>query len=159
MGSFVARTCVVPAGERRRRWKMGQLDGHWYCLDCWAEYTDRPVEEMPEYLGWAVRDAKRTQHQQHQQRAPHRIGRDDDRSSNPSLQTRLISCDFRGCMKPCRGVGSGCFVTETLPACAERRALWENESLDMTFYCQRYYERSRGGGCAGKSPITAAPQH
>ena len=41
--------------------------------------------------------------------------------------------------------GVGYFVTETLPACEERQALWENESLDMTFYCQRYYERSRGG--------------
>ena len=105
-GSFVARTCAVSAGERRRLWDMGQLDGHWYCLECWAEYADLPVQEMPEYLGWADRDAKRVQYVQHHNRIPKSIGHDDERFSNKCLQTRLIFCDFPGCLRACRGVQS-----------------------------------------------------
>ena len=143
-GSFVKRTCAVSAGERRRLWAMGQLDGHWYCLECWAVYAGRPLEEMSEYLGWAGRDAKRMQYVQHHKRRPHSIGHDDERFSNPSLQARLIFCDFPRCMKPCKGVQSGYFLTAKLPAHAERQALWESGDLDLTFYCQRHYEEVKG---------------
>ena len=143
-GSFVARTCAVSAGERRRLWAMGQLDGHWYCLECWAEYADRPVQEMPEYLGWADRDAKRVQYVQHHNRIPKSIGHDDERFSNKCLQTRLIFCDFPRCMKPCKGVQSGYFLTANLPVRSQRQALWESGSLDMRFYCQPHYEEVTG---------------
>ena len=115
-----------------------------YSLECWAEYADRPVQEMPEYLGWADRDAKRMQYVQHHKRKPHSIDRADQRFSNPSVHTRVIFCDFPRCMKPCKGVQSGYFLTAKLPAHAERQALWESGSLDMTFYCQRHYEEVTG---------------
>ena len=143
-GSFVKRTCAVSAGERRRLWAMGQLDGHWYCLECWAVYAGRPLEEMSEYLGWAGRDAKRMQYVQHHNRRPQSIAHDDERFSNPSLQTRLIFCDYPRCMKPCKGVQSGYFLTANLPARSQRQALWESGSLDMRFYCQRHYEEVTG---------------
>ena len=143
-GSFVARTCAVPAGERWRLWDMGQLDGHWYCLECWAKYADLPVQVMPEYLGWAERDAKRVQYVQRRNRRPRKIHNDDERFSNKCLQTRLIFCDFPRCMKPCKGVQSGYFLTAKLPAHAERQALWESGDLDLTFYCQRHYEEVKG---------------
>ena len=143
-GSFVARTCAVPAGDRRRLWAMGQLDGRWYCLDCWADHAGRPVKEMSEYLGWTGRDAKWIQYLQRLQRKPHRIDRADQRFSNPSLQTRLIFCDFPRCMKPCKGVQSGYFLTAKLPALSQRQALWESGSLDMTFYCSSHYQEVMG---------------
>ena len=87
-----------------------------YSLECWAEYADRPVQEMPEYLGWADRDAKRMQYVQHHKRKPHSIDRADQRFSNPSVHTRVIFCDFPRCMKPCKGVLSGYFLTANLPA-------------------------------------------
>ena len=52
VGDFVARTRAVPVAERYSLWDAGLLDAHWYCVDCWAEYLCRPVEEMPELLGW-----------------------------------------------------------------------------------------------------------
>ena len=143
-GSFVRRTCAVPAGERWRLWDMGQLDGHWYCLECWAKYADLPVQVMPEYLGWADRDAKRVQYVQRRNRRPRNIHNDDERFSNKCLQTRLIFCDFPRCMKPCKGVQSGYFLTAKLPAHAERQALWESGDLDLTFYCQRHYQQVMG---------------
>ena len=115
-----------------------------YSLECWAEYADRPVQEMPEYLGWADRDAKRVQYVQHHNRIPKRIGHADERFSNKCLQTRLIFCDFPRCMKRCKGVQSGYFLTAKLPAHAERQALWESGSLDMTFYCSNHYEEVMG---------------
>ena len=102
------------------------------------------MEKTPEYLGWTARDAKRKQYQQQQQRTPHRIGHDDERFSNRSLQKRLIFCDYHRCLKRCRGVGAGYFVTEKLPAFEERQALWENGSLNMTFYCQHHYQQTMG---------------
>ena len=36
---------------------MGQLDGRWYCLDCWADHADRPVEEMSAPFGPAGKAA------------------------------------------------------------------------------------------------------
>ena len=90
-----------------------------YSLECWAEYADRPVQEMPEYLGWADRDAKRMQYEQHHKRKPHSIDRADQRFSHPSVHTRVILCDFPRCMKPCKGVQSGYFLTAKLPALAE----------------------------------------
>ena len=123
---------------------MGQLDGRWHCLDCWAEYADKPVEETPEYLRWADRDAKRKLHRQRLLRLPHRIGLGDERFSNTSLHKRLIFCDFPGCLRPCKGVQSFFFVSSNLPACAKRKALWESGSLDMRFYCQRHYEEVTG---------------
>ena len=105
-GSFVKQTCAVSARDRQRLWDMGKLDGHWYCLKCWADYADLPVRKMPEYLGWADRDAKRVQYVQHHNRIPKSIGHDDERFSNKCLQTRLIFCDFPGCLRPCKGVQS-----------------------------------------------------
>jgi hypothetical protein len=47
----VDRARVEPASERRGLWEAGELDARWYCLGCWSVYTERPVEEMTEYLG------------------------------------------------------------------------------------------------------------
>ena len=115
-----------------------------YSLECWAEYADRPVQEMPEYLGWADRDAKRVQYVQHHNRIPKRIGHADERFSNKCLQTRLIFCDYPGCLRACRGVRSVFFLTPKLPERSKREAMWKSGSLDMTFYCSNHYEEVTG---------------
>ena len=144
VGSFVAQTCGVLASDRLRLWEMGQLDGRWYCVACWAEYAERPEEEMPEYLGWARRDAKRKEYQVAQQRKPHKIGYDDERFSNPSKHSRVVFCDYRGCLKACKGMNAGFFLNQELPWFGERLRQWQSGSLDMTFYCQRHYEMVTG---------------
>ena len=106
-----------------------------------AQYSGRPVEEMPAYLGWAKRDAKRREYRARMYRKPPRVRSDDERfDEKQTLATRTVRCDFWGCRRKCRGVGKGYFLATGLPPVWKRKAKWEDGELDMTFYCQFHYE-------------------
>ena len=53
-GAFVPQSRL--ATDREERWLAGTLDASWYCLHCWAVYYDKPVEAMPDFLGWTEGD-------------------------------------------------------------------------------------------------------
>ena len=152
-------TCKVKAGDRERLWAMGQLDGSWYCIDCWAEFLDRPVEEMPDYFGWSQREEKREEYRQRQRRKPPEIGHSDQRFTERSLGKRSVFCDFPGCLKRCRGVGAGYFVTKSLPPFEEREELWKHGILDMSFYCKVHYQQTTGREEPAWSRARCAKRH
>ena len=144
VGNFVYRARVVKAAQRRGLWEAGQLPCQWYCLECWSVWADLPVEAMPEYLGFAERDAKRREYQLRKKRMPHRIGFSDERFRSADKKKRTIFCDFQGCLKGCQGVDSGYFVQSNLPPHDQREALWKAGQLNMTFYCKYHYAQEMG---------------
>ena len=136
VGAFAPSARKAPASERMRLWMAGQVDASWYCVECWAEYTGRTVDRIPEYLGWTDRDTKRREHQLAKLRRPRCVGQDDERFTNPDKGTRLVFCDAPRCLKRCRGIDSGHFVSRELPPVPQRRRLWAEGALDMRFFLQ-----------------------
>ena len=99
---------------------------------------------MPDYFGWTQREHKRKEFRRQQLRRPRKIGHSDERFTNPSLGKRSVFCDYPGCLKRCRGVGAGYFVTQSLPPFEEREELWKHGILDMSFYCKDHYRQTTG---------------
>ena len=79
-GDFVPVRDAVEAIERKVLWERGKLDCRWYCLECWADYAQMPVEAMPTYLGWEERCAKRQKFKMDNRRSPKNIGWEDELS-------------------------------------------------------------------------------
>lgn len=133
----------VTSRERQSLWERGLIRADWYCLQCWADYLERPVAEMPFRLGWAARDAKRRAWRA-QTRLPPKVK--DERFENPDKHSRVIFCDYPECGKKCRGVNAGFFVQTTSggPSTVDRKELWQRGLLDARFYCARHYQLTFG---------------